>query len=170
MGPLIKVAVPLPRYILAPLRITAAASAIDAGIQKKIHGSGKSTLITSNKEINDIMNIVQVLEYSNILLNRVTKRIKNETKKREGGFLGVLLGTLGSILSGNMLEKKGIVREGSGGKKKKELQELVMEKNGILMPPHPLTNFEIQKYYQNEPRFNDVYSRNNLAEKIKDEA
>ena len=45
-----------------------------------------------------------------------------------------------------------------------------MEKNGILMPPHPLTNFEIQKYYQNEPRFNDVYSRNNIAEKIKDEA
>ena len=35
------------------------------------------------------------------------------------------------------------------------------------MPPHPLTNFEIQKYYQNEPRFNGVYSRNNLTEKIK---
>ena len=34
------------------------------------------------------------------------------------------------------------------------------------MPPHPLTNFEIQKYYQNEPRFNDVYSRDNLP-KIK---
>ena len=38
------------------------------------------------------------------------------------------------------------------------------------MPPHPLTNFEIQKYYQNEPRFNGVYSRNNLPKKIKDEA
>ena len=37
------------------------------------------------------------------------------------------------------------------------------------MPPHPLTNFEIQKYYQNEPRFNGVYSRDNLT-KIKDEA
>ena len=37
------------------------------------------------------------------------------------------------------------------------------------MPPHPLTNFEIQKYYQNEPRFNGVYSRDNLPEKIKDE-
>ena len=35
------------------------------------------------------------------------------------------------------------------------------------MPPHPLTNFEIQKYYQNEPKFNGVYSRNNLT-KIKD--
>ena len=36
------------------------------------------------------------------------------------------------------------------------------------MPSHPLTNFEIQKYYQNESRFNGVYSRNNLPEKIKD--
>ena len=41
---------------------------------------------------------------------------------------------------------------------------------GFLMPPHPLTNFEIQKYYQNEPRFNGAYSRNNLPEKIKDGA
>ena len=38
------------------------------------------------------------------------------------------------------------------------------------MPPHPLTNFEIQKYYQNEPRFNEVCSRNNLPRKIKDAA
>ena len=37
------------------------------------------------------------------------------------------------------------------------------------MPPHPLTDFEVQKYYQNEPRYNGVYSRNNLP-KIKDEA
>ena len=41
---------------------------------------------------------------------------------------------------------------------------------GFLMLPHPLTNFEIQKYYQNEPRFNGAYSRNNLPEKIKDGA
>ena len=40
----------------------------------------------------------------------------------------------------------------------------------FLIPPHPLTNFEIQKYYQNEPKFNGVYSRNNLTKKIKDEA
>ena len=44
-----------------------------------------------------------------------------------------------------------------------------MEKNGFLIPPHPLTNFEIQKYYQNEHRFNGVYSRDNLP-KIKDGA
>ena len=38
------------------------------------------------------------------------------------------------------------------------------------MPPHPLTNFEIQKYYKNEPKFNDAFSRNNLFKKIKDGA
>ena len=40
----------------------------------------------------------------------------------------------------------------------------------FLMMPHPLTNFEIQKYYQNEHRLNGVYSRNNLPEKTKDGA
>ena len=44
-----------------------------------------------------------------------------------------------------------------------------MKRNGFLIPSHPLTHFEIQKYYQNEPRCNDVYSRDNLP-KIKDEA
>ena len=39
---------------------------------------------------------------------------------------------------------------------------------GFLIPPHPLTNFEIQKYYKNEPRFNGVFSSNNLPKKIKD--
>ena len=38
------------------------------------------------------------------------------------------------------------------------------------MPPHPLTNFEMQKYYQNEPRFNGIYSRNNLPRQIRDGA
>ena len=42
-----------------------------------------------------------------------------------------------------------------------------MFNQGFLIPPHPLTNFEIQKYYQNEPRFNGVYSRDNLPEKNK---
>ena len=42
------------------------------------------------------------------------------------------------------------------------------QKQGFLIPPHPLTNFPVQKYYQNEPRCNDVYSRDNLPDKIKD--
>ena len=39
---------------------------------------------------------------------------------------------------------------------------------GFLIPPHPVTNFEQQKYYKNEPRLNGVFSRNNLPKKIKD--
>ena len=54
-GPLMKVAVPLAKNILVPLRITATASAVDARIQKKIHGSGTTTLIIPNKEMNDII-------------------------------------------------------------------------------------------------------------------
>ena len=54
--------------------------------KKKILGSGTTTLITSNEEMNDILKIVQDLEDSNILLKGVTKTIKNETKKQKGGF------------------------------------------------------------------------------------
>ena len=97
-GPLMKVAIPLAKNVLAPLGITAAASAIDAGIQKKIHGSGTTTLIISNEEINDVMKIVQALEDCNVLLKGVTKTIKNETKEHKVGFLGILLGTLGASL------------------------------------------------------------------------
>ena len=58
-----KAAVPLAKNILAPLGITEAASAMDAGIKKKkVHGSGTTTLIISNEEMNDIMNIVRALE------------------------------------------------------------------------------------------------------------
>ena len=69
--------------------------------------------------MNDIIEIVQALENSNVLLKGVTKKIKNETKKQEGGFLSMLLGTLGASLLGNLLAGKGIVRAGSGNKKGK---------------------------------------------------
>ena len=85
-GPLMKIAAPLAKNILAPLGITAAASAIDAGIQNKIYGSGTTTLIISNEEMNDIMKITQALEDSNILLKRVTRTIKNETKEQKEDF------------------------------------------------------------------------------------
>ena len=76
-----KVAIPLAKNVLAPLGITAAASGIDARIQKKIHGSVTTTLMISNKEMNNIMKIVQTLEDSNILLKRVTKTIKKRNKR-----------------------------------------------------------------------------------------
>ena len=82
-----KVAISLAKNVLAALGITAAASAIDAGIQKKIHGSGTTTSITSNEEMKDLMKIVQALEDSNILLKGVTKTIKNDTKEQKGAFL-----------------------------------------------------------------------------------
>ena len=62
--------------------------------------------------MNAIVKIVQAFEDSNILLKGVTKTIKNETKKRKGGFLSMLLCTLGASLLGNMLAGKGIVRVG----------------------------------------------------------
>ena len=69
--------------------------------------------------MNDVMEIIQALEDSNILLKRVTKTIKNETKGQKGGFLSMLLGTLGAGLLGNLLTGKGILRAGSGNKKGK---------------------------------------------------
>ena len=74
--------------------------------KKKIHGSGTTTLIISNKEMNDIMKIVLVLQDSNILLKGVTKTIKNETNEQKGGFLSLLLGTLGASVLGNLLTGK----------------------------------------------------------------
>ena len=175
-GPLMKVALPLAKNVLIPLGLTAAMSAIDGSIQKKIHGSGVK-LITEQKNMNDIMKIIKPLEKSGILLKGVSKTIKNETKEQRGGFLSMLLGTLGASLLGDLLtggkgimragegsaasraKGKGIVRAGAGpGSKKKKLNS--------LLPFHPLTNIEISEYYKNEPRFNGVYSRNNLPNKI----
>ena len=121
-GPLMKVAIPLATNVLVQLGITAATSAIDAGIQKKIYGSGTTTLIIlPNEEMNGTMKIVQALEDSNILFKRVTKAIKNETKEQKGGFFSMFLGTLGASLLENMLAGKGIVRAGSGNKKGKRI-------------------------------------------------
>ena len=67
---------------------------------KKIHGSGTTTLIISNEEMNDIMEIVPGLEDSSTLLKGVTKTIKNETREQKLGFLSMLLGSLGASLLG----------------------------------------------------------------------
>ena len=104
--PLRKVAMPLAKNVLAPLGLTAAISAIDGSIQKKMHGSG-ITLIIEQEDMNDIMKIIEVFENSGILLKRVSKTIENETR---GGFLSMFLGTLGTSLLGNLLTGKGIMR------------------------------------------------------------
>ena len=82
-GPLMKVAVPLAKYILAPLGITAAVSVIDTGTQSKILDSGTKTLITSKEEMNYISKTFQSLKDSNILLKVVFKIIEIEAQKRE---------------------------------------------------------------------------------------
>ena len=88
-GPLLKTGLSLLKSVIKPLGLldlTAASTTIDAGAQKKIYESGTTTLITSNKEMNDIIKIVQALEASGSLLKGVRKTIKNETKEKKRGF------------------------------------------------------------------------------------
>ena len=124
-GALMKGVLPLAKNVLAPIGLTAAISPIHGSIQKKIHGSGVK-LIIEQEDMNDIMKIIEALEHSGILLKGVTKTIENETKEQRGGFLGMLLGTLGARLLDNLLTGgkgimragDGIVRAGEGSKKK----------------------------------------------------
>ena len=109
-----KVALPLAKNVLAPLGLTVAMSAIDGSILKKIHGSGVK-LIIEQEDMNDIMKIIEALENPGILLKGVTKTIENETKEQREGFLGMLFGTLGASLLGNLLTGgKCIMRAGDG--------------------------------------------------------
>ena len=122
-----KVALPLAKNVLAPLGLIAPMSAIDGSIEKKMHGL-EVKLIIEQEDMNDIMKIIEALEYSGILLKGVSKTIENEAKEQRGRFLGMLLGTLGASLLGNLLtggkgmmragEGKRIVRAGEGSKKK----------------------------------------------------
>ena len=118
-GPLMKVAMPLAKNVLAPLRISAAMSAIDGSIKKKMFGSGTTTLIISNDEMGDILKIVKSLEDSKVLLKGVSETIQHEAKEQRRGFLSsMLLGTLGASLLGDILLKglsgKGVIRAGEG--------------------------------------------------------
>ena len=105
---------PLAKSVLIPLGLTAVASAADAGIHKKILGSGNTTLIISNNEKEDLIKIIKSLEDSGLLLKGVTQSVQNEVKEQKGGFLSMLLGTLGTSLLGNLLTEKGIYRAGKG--------------------------------------------------------
>ena len=99
---------PLAKSVLIPLGLTAAAAAADAGIHKKILRSGNNTtLIISNKDTDDLIKIVKSLEDSGLLLKGITKSCQNEIKEQKGGYLGMLLGTLGTSLLGNLLTGKG---------------------------------------------------------------
>ena len=120
LGPLIKPGLPLignvlkrlAKSVLMPLGLTAAAT--DGAIHKKMFGSGATTLIISNEEMNDIMKIIKSLEEPGLLINSVSETIKNEAKQQKGGFLSVLLGTLGASLLGNLLTRKGAIATSQG--------------------------------------------------------
>ena len=108
--PLLKSGLPLLKSLVKPLGmlgLTAAASATDAAINKKILASGNQiTLIISNDEMRDLLKIVKSLEDSGILVDGITETVENEVKEQEGGFLSMLLGTLGASLLGDLLTKK----------------------------------------------------------------
>ena len=129
LGPLLKTGLPLmksvikplAKSVLIPLGSAAAASAADAGIHKKILGSGNNnntTLIISNDEMGGILKIVKSLEDSGILLKGISDAIQHEAKEQRGGFLGMLLGTLSVSFLGDVLSKglsgKGVIRAGEG--------------------------------------------------------
>ena len=130
LGPLLRTGLPLmksvikplAKSVLVPLGLTAAASAADAGIHKRILGSGSdhnnTTLIISNDEMDDLIKRVKSLEDSGVLLKGVSKTIQNEVKEQRGGFLSMLLGSLGASLFGDILSKglsgKGVIRAGEG--------------------------------------------------------
>ena len=116
LGPLLKIRLPLmksvitplAKSVLIPLGLIAAASAADAGIQKKTLGSGNNTtLIISNKDMDDLIKIVKSLEDSGLLLKGITESVQNEIKEQKCGFISMLLGALGASLLGNLLTGKG---------------------------------------------------------------
>ena len=122
LGPLLKTGLPLMKNVIKPLArsvlillgLTAAASAEDARIHKKILGSGTTTLIIWNDGIKDIIKIVKSLEDSGLLLKGVGKTIQNEANEQKGGFLSMLLGTLGASLLKDILTGQRINRDEEG--------------------------------------------------------
>ena len=97
---------PLVKNVLIQLGLTAAASVTDAAIQKKTFGSGMTTIIISNKNVDDIMKIVNSLEDSGLLIKDVSQTIKTEAKEKIGGSLGIVSVSLAasvlvSMLTGN---------------------------------------------------------------------
>ena len=118
LSPLLKTGLPLLKSVIKPLGLLGL-TAIDGGIQEKIYsGSGTTTFAFSNKELNDIIKIVQALEDSGILLRGVTKTIKDETKEQKGGVLSMLLGISSVSLFGDLLTKNLSGKENLRSRKK----------------------------------------------------
>ena len=104
----------LAKSVLLLFGLSAAMSATDVAIQKKIYEEGITILIISNKEVEDIMKIVKPLEKSRLLIRRISETIKNEAKKQKDGFLLMLLGTLAASILENPLTGKGAIIASEG--------------------------------------------------------
>ena len=145
LRPLLKTGLPLmknvikelAKSVLIPLVWTAAASAGDAEIHKKVLGSAhhpsdstshdNTILIISNDEIEDVIKIAKSFEDSRILLKGVSETTQNEAKGEKGGFLSMLLGTLGPSLLGIILADKGVIRAGDGAATKKQGKRTIVK-------------------------------------------
>ena len=130
-------------------------------------GSGTTTLIISNEEMNDNMKIVKSLEESCLLIKGVSETINNEAKEQKREFISMLLGTLGGSLLRNLSTGKGVIATNQGRGTSRADEGTVRVGQDFCSSASPSTNFEISKNYQNELKFNGVYLRNNLPE-IKD--
>ena len=151
---------PLAYSVLIPLGLTAAAA--DSGIHKKILGSGKrpldlaipnnTTLVISNYEMKDIIEIAKSLEDSGLLLKGVSETIQNEAKEQKGGLHSMLFGTLGASLLGNILARKGINRTG---------EEAIAKRQGRGIVRAGYGNKKLKKQQQKRKRvFNAASSFN----------
>ena len=110
---------------------------------KKILGSGhnNTVLIISNDEINDIIKIVKSLEDSGLLLKGVTETVQNEVKEQKGGFLSMLLGTLGASSLGNFVTGQRIDRAG-------KVRAINRAVKGVLRAGYCSCSFKIDLLYR----------------------
>ena len=131
---------PLTKSVLIPLGLSAGMSA----------AMSRTTAI-SNEEMEDTMKIVKSIEESGLMIKEISETIKNEAKEQKRRVSYNVIRNISCCYI-----RKCINRNWSN-----------KSRSNFLMSLHPLTNFEIQKYYQNDPKFNGVYSRNSLS-KIKD--
>ena len=101
---------PLTKSVSIPLKLAQAASTTDSAIQKNIFGSGMTTMIISNEEINDIMKIIKSLKQAGLLKKRVSNTDENKTKAQKDAILEMSLGTLSVTLLRSLLTSKRVIR------------------------------------------------------------
>ena len=155
---LTNIAIPLARDNLLGLVSNLTSRAIDK-FDRKISGKGAVragkgfTLFISNEDMNYIIKIIKLLEDLGVLIDGVTEKVKHEIKKQKDGFLGALLVPLAASLAQPVISS---VITGISGRRVKRAGR------GHMVTLHTLNNIEITNYFNDEPRFNGIFSRNKL--------